>query len=325
MSRPLRIEYPGAFYHVMNRGANHKSIFLGPDEDRGMFLRVLGEAAGLWGIRIHAYSLMDNHYHLLMETPLPNLSRAMRHIDGVYTQRLNRKVRRDGPLLRGRFKSILVQKESYFLELVRYIHLNGVRAAKYPHPGLDPNCSHGDYMGMRTKPPWLITDLALSFFAPYQPDALSRFDSYVRADVSKELENVLARKRWPAILGLKEFMLNIRERFGLARPAHNEKPQERELAIESKLATHEVISQLANIFGVEINDFLRRGSKEHARARQVAMYLFRHACHLPHAEIGKVLGGVKSSAVAYGLNQIRLHPIEEDLRKIIEEKFGFSL
>src|SRR5882724_5058083 len=108
MSRPLRIEYAGAFYHVMNRGAEHKRIFFNPLEDRGLFLQTLGEAARLWKIRIHAYSLMENHYHLLMETPLPNLSRAMRHLDGIFTQRLNRKVERDGALFRGRFKSILV-------------------------------------------------------------------------------------------------------------------------------------------------------------------------------------------------------------------------
>src|SRR5436190_504148 len=115
MSRPLRIEYPGAFYHVLNRGANRKSIFL-DQVDRAIFFRTLKDSVNLWRIRVHAYSLMDNHYHLLIETPLGNLSRAMRHIDGIYTQRINRKSRRDGSLFRGRFKSILIEKETYFLE-----------------------------------------------------------------------------------------------------------------------------------------------------------------------------------------------------------------
>src|SRR5688500_8335144 len=100
----------------MNRGLERRPIFFEAQADRRIFLGVLVEAVRLWKIRVHAYSLMSNHYHLLLESPLPNLSRAMRHIDGVYTQRLNRSRRRDGPLFRGRFKSILVEKESYFLE-----------------------------------------------------------------------------------------------------------------------------------------------------------------------------------------------------------------
>lgn len=94
MARPLRIEYPGAFYHVMNRGLERRNIFIDSQEDRSLFLQVLADAVRLWKIRIHAYSLMNNHYHLLLETTLPNLSRAMRHIDGIYTQRVNRKFRR---------------------------------------------------------------------------------------------------------------------------------------------------------------------------------------------------------------------------------------
>jgi len=123
MSRPLRVEYAGAFFHIMNRGLNRNPIFLDEDRDRALFKKTVGEAVERWKIRVHAFALMDNHYHLLVETPLAMISRAMRHIDGIYTQRFNRLHRRDGPLMRGRFKSILVQKESYFLELVRYIHL----------------------------------------------------------------------------------------------------------------------------------------------------------------------------------------------------------
>jgi REP element-mobilizing transposase RayT len=305
MSRPLRIEYAGAFYHVMNRGAGRKVIFEDPLEDRGLFLGVLGEAAHLWNIRIHAYSLMDNHYHLLIETPLPNLSRAMRHIDGVYTQRFNRRARRDGALFRGRYKSILVQKESYFLELVRYIHLNGVKAVKYPHPGLDPNCSHGEYMATRSRPQWLRTELALSFFEPGQSGVLTRFDAYVRAGVSEELETILAHKRWPAILGLKSFVIDIRDRFGLAKPAHHEKPQERDLISESRFQPQQMIAEVADVFGISVSGILGRGCKRHACARQVAMYLLRHSCHQSYEQIGTILGAITGSAVAYGLNRLK--------------------
>src|SRR3989304_6317848 len=120
MARPLRIEYPGAYYHVMNRGLSRRDIFL-DDKGREWFLDLLSDISRLWKIEIYAYCLMDNHYHLLFKTPQGGLSRAMRHLDGIYTQRFNRAHHRDGPLLRGRYKAILIDAEEHFLSIVRYI------------------------------------------------------------------------------------------------------------------------------------------------------------------------------------------------------------
>ena len=110
MSRSLRIEYPNAFYHVMNRGAGRQAVYL-IDDDYEMFLEAVKESSKFFGIRIVAYCLMPNHYHLLLQTPKANLSRAMRHLNGVYTQRFNRYHKTDGPLFRGRYKAILVQED----------------------------------------------------------------------------------------------------------------------------------------------------------------------------------------------------------------------
>ena len=110
MSRPLRIEYPGAWYHVMNRGRRGENVFSGKD-DNEIFIALLKEAAGLWAVRVSAYCLMGNHYHILVETPQANLSRFMRHLNGIYTQRYNRLHGHDGQLFRGRFKSILVEEQ----------------------------------------------------------------------------------------------------------------------------------------------------------------------------------------------------------------------
>ena len=107
MSRPLRIEYPGAFYHVMNRGLARNRIFLN-DSDRLGFLDLVGDICRLWGLGVYTYCLMDNHYHLLLQTSRGGLSRAMRHLDGIYTQRFNRRHGRDGPLFRGRYRAILI-------------------------------------------------------------------------------------------------------------------------------------------------------------------------------------------------------------------------
>ncbi len=323
MARPLRIEYAGAFYHVMNRGAEHKPIFFDSLEDRALFLKTLGEAAHLWKIRVHAYALMENHYHLLIETPLPNLSRALRHLDGIFTQRLNRKVGRDGSLFRGRFKSILVEKDSYFLELVRYIHLNAVKALKYPHPSADPHCSHGCYLGIKKCPPWLVTEMALSFFGSDKTERAKRFDDYVREGIPNELETTLARKRWPAILGVKSFIDDIRHRFRLGVPPHQEKPQERDLMLEKRRPPEQALKRVAEIFGIEEDDLICRGGKKHSDAKQTAIYVLRYACHLSYSQIGKCLGGMGDSAVLYGLNRLTMRPTSSELQKVKDE-FGLD-
>jgi len=125
MTRPLRIEYPGAYYHVMNRGLSHVEVFV-EDRDREQFFILIGELTRLWGVRVYAYCLMDTHYHLLLQTPKGELSRAMRHLDGIYTLRFNRSRGRDGPLFRGRYKAILIDAEEYFLAVARYILRRGV-------------------------------------------------------------------------------------------------------------------------------------------------------------------------------------------------------
>ncbi|WP_196141202.1 transposase, partial [Aliikangiella sp. G2MR2-5] len=123
MPRPTRIEYQGAFHHVMNRGRHRRAIF----HDRRYFeafLKTLEEAHQRFDAVIHAYCLMSNHYHLLIETPKANLGQIMKHINGLYTQRYNRLKKVDGPLFRGRYKSILVEADAYLLQLSRYIHRN---------------------------------------------------------------------------------------------------------------------------------------------------------------------------------------------------------
>jgi putative transposase len=127
MARPLRIEYPDAWYHVTNRGRRAENIFT-HHTDYHAFLDLLQEAAGLWNLRIAGFCLMPTHSHLLVQTPNANLSRCMRHINGVYTQRFNRSQGCDGQLFRGRNKAVLVDADTYLLQLLRYIHRNPLRA-----------------------------------------------------------------------------------------------------------------------------------------------------------------------------------------------------
>lgn len=127
MARPLRIEFPGALYHVTAQGNAQQNIFL-DDEDRQQFLAVIARVVSQFHLLLHAYCLMDNHFHLVVETPKANLSKAMRQLNGVYTQAFNRRYQRVGHVLQGRFKAILVDQDNYQLELCRYVVLNPVRA-----------------------------------------------------------------------------------------------------------------------------------------------------------------------------------------------------
>jgi REP element-mobilizing transposase RayT len=135
MSRPVRIQFEGALYHITSRGDRREAIYE-DDEDRSAFLKTLGEVTETFNWICHAYCLMTNHYHLVVETPDGNLSKGMRQLNGVYTQASNRRHQRTGHLFQGRYKAILVDADAYLLELTRYVVLNPVRAGMVSAPGL---------------------------------------------------------------------------------------------------------------------------------------------------------------------------------------------
>jgi len=204
MSRPLRIEYEDAYYHVMNRGRGRQCVF--PDEDYNeYYLNGLAEANKRFGIEIHAYCLMGNHYHLLIKTPRGNLGRAMRHIDGVYTQRHNRLKGTDGALFRGRYKAIVVDASHYLLQVSRYIHRNPIELKKPLVTRLDdyPWSSFLAYINKRKAPHWLNRD---SVFAELGNRAkYSAYRHYVEQGTDDETIRFYQLKHTPAILGGKSF------------------------------------------------------------------------------------------------------------------------
>lgn len=178
MARPLRLEFPGAVYHVTARGNARAEIFL-DDEDRGLFLGVLEECVSRFGWLCHAYCLMDNHYHLLIETPDGNLSTGMRYLNGIYTQRFNRRHLRVGHVFQGRFKAILVERDSYLLELCRYVVLNPVRAGMVRDVAQYAWSSYSAMMGDASTPQWLHTDWLLSQFGSGRAVARRRYAKFV--------------------------------------------------------------------------------------------------------------------------------------------------
>ena len=130
MARPLRIQYPDAYYHVMNRGNRGEAIFI-TDSDRVTFLDALAESCETYQIKLIGYVFMSNHFHLLVQTPQANLSEFMRHFLVTYTVRFNRRNARTGHIFQGRFKSLLVEADEYLLPLSRYIHLNPIRTRQF--------------------------------------------------------------------------------------------------------------------------------------------------------------------------------------------------
>ncbi len=178
MARPLRIEFSGALYHVASRGDGQEDIYL-EDKDRDAYLDILKETCKRFNWILHAYCLMDNHYHLLIETPDANLSKGMRQLNGVYTQRFNRHHDQVGHVFQGRYKAILVEKESYLLELARYIVLNPVRAQMVRSAKDWSWSSYRATAGLIKSEKWLTVDWILSVFAVRKTTAEKRYREFV--------------------------------------------------------------------------------------------------------------------------------------------------
>jgi putative transposase len=184
MARPLRLEFAGATYHVTARGDGREDIYLS-DADRRLFLAVLGRVAERFNWTIHAYCLMSNHYHLLVETPEGNLSKGMRQLNGVYTQDFNRTHHRVGHVFQGRYKAILVEKEAYLLELVRYVVLNPVRAGMVRTPGEWPWSSYRATVGDECAPDWLEARWVLSVFGETAAEAVGAYVRFVADGIGR--------------------------------------------------------------------------------------------------------------------------------------------
>ena len=178
MARPIRIEFSGALYHVTSRGDRREEIYE-DDADRVRFLQLLGRVALDFNWICHAYCLMTNHYHLVIETPDANLSKGMRQLNGVFTQYSNRRHGRIGHLFQGRFKGILVDGDSYLLELARYVVLNPVRARMVSQPDQWPWSSYAAMMGLAPSPAWLATDELLAAFGKRRGIARQRYRAFV--------------------------------------------------------------------------------------------------------------------------------------------------
>jgi len=227
LARPLRIEYPGAFYHAMSRGNEQKDIFKSTS-DREKFLTYLASAAERYNAVFHAYCLMSNHYHLMVETPLGNLSQIMKHINSSYTTYFNIKHNRVGHLLQGRYKAILVEADAYAAELSRYIHLNPVRAGKALSP-IEYRWSSFRYYMEGSEPSWLSTGFVLGYFGEDDGERRRNYRDYILEAVGKECPDLLSGSVASTILGSEGFVEVIKEKYIEGRDRDRDLPALREL------------------------------------------------------------------------------------------------
>jgi len=305
MARPLRIEYPGAYYHVMNRGLSHRDIFL-EDKGRESFLDLLSDITRLWKVEIYAYCLMNNHYHLLLSTPAVGLSRAMRHLDGIYTQKFNRVHHRDGPLFRGRYKAILIDAEAYFLSVLRYIHRNPVGAGSVRDMDHYRWSSHWGYLNKKQCPKWLNTESVMSRFGGVQ-----EYRRYVQSEIEEEIDDFYKGSYQTPILGDKGFVQRVREMLGEKAKVESAKPESRQVF---GLRVEEIVRATAREYGKRVEDLKRRRRGVENEARTMAMYLSWQLGGHKHSEIGKALGLDNESSVSSACLRMKLRVAQD--RKI---------
>ncbi len=208
MSRPLRIEYPGAVYHVTARGNEKKPVFK-DDHDRENFLDILHQVNNRYHWICHAYCLMGNHYHLLIETPDGNLAIGMRQLNGVYTQRFNHRHGRAGHLFQGRYKAILIQKDTHLLEVCRYVVLNPVRAKISERPEEYPWTSHVAAAGKAKPHPCLTTDWVLGQFGRKKGRAMKEYRKFISRGIGQK--TIWSEVRGQALLGKEDFVDKLKD------------------------------------------------------------------------------------------------------------------
>ena len=226
MARQIRIEYPGAFYHVFSRGNQKQPVFLS-DDDRYFFLNCLRKACEKYGVIVHAYCLMLNHFHLIMETPLGNLSNMMHFLITKYTVYFNKKHKRQGHLFQGRYRSVLVEAVGYAKELSRYVHLNPVRAGLVSRPEDYTWSSFLCYLGVNRPEGWLETAVVLKLFSDDPQMARKTYQAFVSHAIGKEPLDRIRNSVKTGVLGSEEFIARIKRTYlteDIEKP-DREKPQ----------------------------------------------------------------------------------------------------
>lgn len=299
MSRPLRIEYEGAFYHITARGNERKEIFK-DDKDKDAMLDILQKLSIPRSINIYAYVLMTNHYHLLIETMNANLVRFMHAFQTTYTQGYNKRHRRVGHLFQGRYKALLVEKNEYLLELTRYIHLNPVRARIVKSPEQFKYSSYCHYMGLE-KSNIINPDFLLDQFnSKDKRKAILQYRDFVEEGITNNVKNPFNDLRSGFILGNEAFYQKTLERIDSVQLS-SEMP---ECYIKNENISIDRIKEIIlEEYHIQEQDLFKR--KSNSKPLKLAMYLARTLTDMPISKIAKELGNRHYSLVSHYAGQIK--------------------
>lgn len=300
MSRPLRIEYPGAWYHVMNRGRRREKIFAS-SEDYEIFIMVLREAVEMWNLKVAAYCLMSSHYHLLLHTPDGNISRCMRHINGVYTQRYNRQHKKDGQLFRGRYKAVTVDGDSYLLEVLRYIHRNPLKAGLVKNLDDFQWSSHKGYISKAKQWDWLYKNFMLSMFSGKIGQAKKAYIEFVSQKESAEIDKFYSKKNLSSVLGEDDFKEWIKEKFQELR-FHQDIPESRVLAPDPE----NILDAVSRCFKTKKESLMKTKRGTENLPRDTAVYFLRMYSTETLAGVGRYFNITNYSTVSSIVERVKI-------------------
>lgn len=326
MARPLRVEYPGACYHVMKRGNQRATVFH-RSQDYEVFLSKLGHFAPHFHVRVFCYCCMPNHFHLYVKTQEANLSRFMQSLLTAFSVSLNKARGSSGHVFQGRFKAHLVEEEGYQAVLSRYIHLNPVRMEVYrdrsvaerrAHLRAFPWSSYLAYIGQRQTPDWLDMDPILSDFPGSRKTRMERYGRYVEEGLLRELASPYAGAAEQTLVGSDHFVDRIRRAYLLHRQG-DRREQPSLVRLQESLGLEDVTAAVADYYRLERERLLlRKGA--HRQARRVLMYCAstyaRHQCTL--TELAGAFG-VSVSGLTRARDRVAdLLPRSKKLRQVLD-------
>lgn len=324
MSRPLRIEFEDAIYHVCARGNAGESIFRSQG-DRVQFVRLLEQSSKRFGGAVFCFVLMGNHFHLLVQTSHPNLSRWMHWLIVSYSVSFNRRHHRSGHLFQGRYKSFLVETGEYLLALSRYIHLNPVRGLKLGRGNPMQRrrrlrdfkwSSYRGYAALAEPFNFVQETIILDELSGSKQAARLSYRRFVEEALTREIDNPFEAVRWQVVLGRENFLRRVRDRVKCLHKQKREIPSLRQ-ALRFVEPTA-VLKKVAKKFNANVQR-LRSRSERGSQAKNVAMWMIWELCGMTLREVGEFFSQMDYSAVAQRIRRTRLTYSEQAAQALIEE------
>lgn len=308
MARALRIEYPGAWYHVTCRG-NERGVIFQDDKDRGLFIQSLGESIEALNVELHYYVLMSNHFHLLVKTPDGNLGRFMQRFNTTYITRYNSRHHRSGHLYQGRYKAVLVDSDEYLLELSRYIHLNPVRLKKYKRKNVVEKMkilksykwsSFSGYINLKDRCDFVNYKAVLFSVGRDDRKGRKEYSKFVQDGLMKGLESPLKDVKGQTILGTESFISWVNEKFIDPKKIRNKKDYPQVKNLLGNIKIKDIANAVAREYGATSKEILEpRSTWREARKVLLEICYKLKFSRLNCKELGRQLGGIGGDAVAH--------------------------